>query len=295
VSSPPTHERTFPRHGWAGLALLALGQTLTLVHLRPLSDYWYGICWYGFLLAGDAWVLRRQGRSLLACARRDLFLMIGVSAAGWWGFELANTALFNNWGYSASPDVPLWAQRLRSTFFFSSLLPATWVAALVALALPWARRPVAIPRWSPSRRALVLLGLAGVAAAIVARLVPALSLPLALVALVLALDPVNHARGRPSLLACAARGDARLPIGLVASSLVAGLVGEGWNYPASPRWTYDVPFIGFAHVFEMPLLGYLGYPMLALALFVLYHFVRGLVPGMPPPATSDDALGLLGS
>jgi hypothetical protein len=72
-------------------------------------------------------------------------------------------------------------------------------------------------------------------------------------------------------------------------------MGEAWNYPASPKWTYDVPYIGFAHVFEMPLLGYLGYPLLALAIFTLYHFVRGLIPGMPARADRDDAVGLMGS
>ena len=26
-----------------------------------------------------------------------------------------------------------------------------------------------------------------------------------------------------------------------------------------PKWVYFVPFVDFAHIFEMPLLGYLGY------------------------------------
>ncbi len=26
------------------------------------------------------------------------------------------------------------------------------------------------------------------------------------------------------------------------------------------KWTYTIPYVGFCKVFEMPLLGYLGYP-----------------------------------
>ena len=44
MRDPSATKRILPAYGWAGAALLALGQTLTLVHLRPLSDYWYGFC-----------------------------------------------------------------------------------------------------------------------------------------------------------------------------------------------------------------------------------------------------------
>jgi hypothetical protein len=38
-----------------------------------------------------------------------------------------------------------------------------------------------------------------------------------------------------------------------------------------------VPFLNFWHVFEMPLLGYLGYIPFALELFALYHLAIGLL------------------
>jgi hypothetical protein len=49
-----------------------------------------------------------------------------------------------------------------------------------------------------------------------------------------------------------------------------------WNYYSYPKWVYNVPFLGFARVFEMPILGYGGYLPFSLELFALYHLVVGL-------------------
>ena len=72
-------------HGWLGLASIVLGQTLTYVHWRPLSDYWFGLVWFGYSLTVDALTYRLDGYSLLMNRRRDLLLMLPVSAVGWWG------------------------------------------------------------------------------------------------------------------------------------------------------------------------------------------------------------------
>ena len=54
------------------------------------------------------------------------------------------------------------------------------------------------------------------------------------------------------------------PVLLMAvASLLTGIWWEFWNNwsaPSNPHfWQYDVPFVNVLHVFEMPLLGYLGY------------------------------------
>ncbi len=50
-----------------------------------------------------------------------------------------------------------------------------------------------------------------------------------------------------------------------------------WNYWSYPKWKYEIPFVDFLHVFEMPLLGYTGYLPFALELFGLYHLAVGLL------------------
>ena len=50
-----------------------------------------------------------------------------------------------------------------------------------------------------------------------------------------------------------------------------------WNFYSYPKWIYHVPFVGFWHVFEMPILGYTGYLPFALELFALYHLILRLI------------------
>lgn len=260
----------------AGAALLALGQALTLVHVRPFSDYWYGIVWTGFILLADAIVAKRTGASLLLDRRRDFWAMVLASAGLWWLFELANVVLLDSWGYSPSPDVPRWVQRLRSTYFFATLLPATWEASLLAMLV---RRPLPCPAPAPPGRWFEAALAAGVATGALIAVRRDLSLPLGLIALGLITDAINLRRGRPSLLAHLRAGRPGVPLAIGAGNIAAGFVGEMWNYPADPRWTYHVPYADVLRVFAMPLPGYLGYAALALDLFALYHLLRPSAAG----------------
>lgn len=77
--------------------------------------------------------------------------------------------------------------------------------------------------------------------------------PLAWVGWVLLLEPLNYRGGYRSWLADLARGDA--------STLAALLV----------------PYGPHVKLFEMPLLGYLGFPPFALECYAIFHRVRGLL------------------
>jgi hypothetical protein len=275
----PARKRKRHLVGAAGLVLLVLGQTLTLVHLRPWSDYWYGLVWSGFVLFADAIVDARSGGSLVLDRPRELAAMFVVSACAWWSFEIVNVALFSSWSYSASPDVPLGVQVLRSSFFFGTLVPATWQAS--ALALSFAR--VGPRSGVPSRPIAAVAIACGIACLVMAIAWRALALPFALIGTGLFVDAVNMLRRRPSLLALL-RGGAFPPVvAIMLGNVLAGVLGEMWNFPADPRWTYEAPYAGDYKLFAMPLPGYAGYAALALVLFALYHSVRPRIGGRALP------------
>ena len=96
-------------------------------------------------------------------------------------------------------------------------------------------------------------------------------------ALYLILDPLNVWLGNRSLLGYIARGDWRPIVALSLGCLICAVFWEMWNYYSYPRWTYQIPFVGFLRVFEMPLLGYLGYPVFAWELYALYHAALGVL------------------
>jgi hypothetical protein len=65
------------------------------------------------------------------------------------------------------------------------------------------------------------------------------------------------------------------------ATLICGFFWEMWNSQASPGWSYAVPYINaqpylfggpVPRLFEMPLLGYLGYLPFGVELFVMYQF-----------------------
>lgn len=62
-------------------------------------------------------------------------------------------------------------------------------------------------------------------------------------------------------------------ISLMLGCLICGFFWEMWNYYAYPKWIYQIPGVDFIHVFEMPLLGYLGYIPFSFEIFAFYHFV----------------------
>ncbi len=43
------------------------------------------------------------------------------------------------------------------------------------------------------------------------------------------------------------------------AALVCGFFWEMWNHYSYPKWAYSIPYVQRFEIFEMPLLGYLGY------------------------------------
>jgi hypothetical protein len=98
--------------------------------------------------------------------------------------------------------------------------------------------------------------------------------PLVWASLFCLLEPINVWLGKRSILTRLQYGDWRTVIALCMGTLTCGFFWEMWNYFSYPKWIYHVPFANFWHLFEMPLLGYLGYLPFGLELYVLVHLVQ---------------------
>ena len=85
--------------------------------------------------------------------------------------------------------------------------------------------------------------------------------------------PLNHALDRHTLLDNMATGNWRPVVVLALGALVCGFFWEMWNVYAYPKWAYDAPGVNSWHVFEMPLLGFIGYLPFALELHALVHLL----------------------
>jgi hypothetical protein len=208
--------------------------------------------------------------------------MFLVSVPAWWLFEFFNGHV-GNWRYIGVGDFS-WPERvLHSNMSFATVIPAVFTTAEL-----WAGTRLAAgakdrirPKFSPRvYAALICLGLVLLAAVFA---IPRLAYPAVWLAVFFVLDPVNRLLGWPSILGQIERGDWRTVVHLSAAALTCGLLWEMWNINASPKWVYAIPLFGrgemleLPYVFEMPLLGYLGYIPFGLELYALYQFVTGLL------------------
>ena len=98
------------------------------------------------------------------------------------------------------------------------------------------------------------------------------------------LDPINARADDHSLLRDIRSGTYERAINLLAAGFICGGLWEFWDFRARAKWIYTVPIFGDVKIFEMPVLGYFGFPPFALECFTMYVFVRRVIwrrPGRP--------------
>jgi hypothetical protein len=106
---------------------------------------------------------------------------------------------------------------------------------------------------------------------------PLIFFPFIWLSLYFILEPINVWLGNRSLAHWTRNGDWRPVVALWLGVLFTAFFWEMWNSYSYPKWIYHVPWGGWLHVFEMPLLGYGGYLPFALELYALYHWIVGLL------------------
>ncbi len=265
----------FPSHGWLGLLLVATMWPISWLHVQPIARHHFFFLWLGFILTTDALVLMRRGSSLLTRNRRVFAGLFLISLPAWWLFEFFNRFL-NNWIYLGVEDYGAVQYFVLASISFSTVVPAVFEAAELMASFKFVERfkngwQVPATRWVLA--GAILFGLLSLVAMI---LWPRYTFPFAWTCVFFILDPLNYLMGWPSITAWVARGDWRPVAALWAGGLLCGFFWEMWNFYAWPKWIYDVPFVEFAHIFEMPILGYSGYFPFSLELFAIYGFAGGL-------------------
>jgi hypothetical protein len=268
----------FPQ-GRTGLLLVAIFWPLNWILPGLPTAYLFFPLWLGYILVIDALVLGRGGTSMWTRSRRDFALLFVVSAPAWWLFEVINWRT-RNWEYVGSGQFSDFEYILLCTVSFSTVMPAVFETAELVRTFRWPERFRNGPR-VPRRPAVcfVLLG-AGLLMLGLTLGWPKVFYPLVWGAVVLILEPLNVLLGRRCFLDFLDRGDWRPVVTLSAGALICGFFWEFWNYYSNPRWVYHTPGAQFLHIFEMPLLGYLGYLPFAWELFAIRNFLWPKAPAL---------------
>ena len=272
--------RPVPARTWIGLLVIVVSQAATLAKIEPFHHWHTPIAWTGYILCVDGLVWKRRGHSWLSDSHAEFFFLTCISVPIWIVFELYNKFAIHNWHYEGLPaSIPL--RVLGYAWAFATILPALFETGDLVSSLRDRRAPV---EWAEPHQRHVpgalgwLAVMAGAAMVALPWLYPSpyLAAPVFL-GFALLLDPLNARAGEESILGDARDGRYGRLINLLVAGLVCGVLWELFNFWAGGKWKYTVPILPELRLFEMPLLGYGGFPAFAVECFAIYVAIRALI------------------
>ncbi len=262
----------FPVHGWLGLALVFLFWTLNW-SLQGLRTHWgFFPLWLGYCLTIDALTFKRKGNSLLTRNPTYYLLLFFLSIPVWWVFEAINSK-GHYWHYSHQSHFSNLAYFCWASLSFSTVVPAVFGTAEWMGTFGWIQLTKKGPPIGQNNAIQVFIFLAGIFFFISIFLWPAYSFAFVWISLYCISDPLNYWLGNRTLIQNTAYRDWREVVALCMAGLMCGFFWELWNFYSMPQWRYTIPFVDAWYVFEMPLLGYLGYLPFTLEVFALFHLM----------------------
>jgi len=257
-------------HGLVGITLFCLAVVMLREGREPFATYFYSFAWWSYILAADALVYWLQGRSLIVNKTGAFLLMIPLSIFIWCIFEAFNFRLAN-WHYINLPPA-VWMRWVGYAISYGTVLPGLCETAHLLQAVGLFKA-VSWGKLHPSplflRASLAIGGLFLLAVLCF----PHFCFPLVWIGFALIIEPLLYLQGDNSLLQDIERGEPGRPLTFLAAGMVCGLLWELWNFWAQAKWIYTVPFFEEVKLFEMPLLGFLGFPPFAVSAYAMYRLI----------------------
>ena len=251
-------------------ALTFLLATIGMVgRIEPFLSWYYTFSWWSYIVFAESFLHWKGRGSALFETPGRFVLQLPLSVAIWLVFELFNFRL-QNWHYV---DVPSslalrWAGYAIS---FATVLPGlNATAALLRNLLP-----LESLRWTEiSLRAPIRLQVmgAGLLSLVLPLAWPRVFFPLVWLGFILLIGPLVRSDGSDGLIRGLQSGRPGKLVELLLSGMICGFLWELWNFWAGAKWVYTVPFVGWLKIFEMPLLGFLGFPPFAVECYLMSAF-----------------------
>lgn len=268
-------ERRFRKYGLIGAGLIVFAELSIVFDLKPFTTWVTPVAWAGYILLVDSIVGKLRGSSLIMDRRKEFLGMLPLSVAFWLIFEGFNYFM-KNWHYINLPPSRL-LTGIGMTWSFATIMPAIFETTDLLETVGVFRRASVRPRkiGKGFRVSLIILGAACFIAPLVSPLRYAryMAIPVWGCFMFL-LEPVNYNLRTKSVLRDWEVGKVERFLSLLLAGFVCGLLWEFWNFWAYAKWVYTVPILGNIKIFEMPIVGWLGFPPLAVELYAMYNFVR---------------------
>lgn len=264
-------------HFYLGIGLLVSSWVANRLLEGTRTHYFFFFLWLGYILTIDGILVLKRGDSPLRRMGISYLFLFLLSIPFWWLFEGINLRM-HNWEYVGSHQFGPISYFLFASLSFSTVIPAVLTTAEWVRHWQWVDRlKKAKPLHISSKKGVFVLGFICL---LLLLSFPTIFYPFCWIFLFLLTEPLNAVfKKRTFLFGDLKGGDWRAVISLWIGVLICGLCWELWNWQSDPRWVYHIPYLGFFPLFEMPILGYLGYLPFALELFSLSNlFWKGKLP-----------------
>lgn len=255
----------------AGLCLTTVSWVISWSSIPTLSEHAFFPLWLGYVVAINGLSETLCNDSLVRRMGCSFLWLFAASLPLWWFFESANQ-IVSNWHYVSARPVTGLEYFVRASIDFSIVVPAVLSTAALIYSILYKRYSwLSDAKFNPPVVAsshLALSALIGGFCLVPLIFAPQETFPLVWIAPILVLEPFVCALQLPSLLRKLVVGDLNALIAVTAGALVCGFFWELWNYYSLPKWIYTIPYVGFWKIFEMPALGYLGYPFFGVIVYL---------------------------
>lgn len=261
----------------------------------PFYPHTYPFAWYGLILFLDGLLWWRWNDGLILKRPREFAVLLFWSSVFWFLFECWNLRL-RNWYFAGVPPEGLWSH-VEAYLDFATVLPGMFLVyrLLCRLRIPNSIRTDFVLK-GRTHEICLATGLLMLALPL---FFPGLFFPLVWGALTFLLEPICARFGARSLLVDGQKGEWTTFVRLLLAGVLCGGYWELCNFWSLEKWIYTVPLFSEGKLFEMPYLGFLGFPPFCVQCFVminaLYLLRQGRhwdpdVPGSHPSGTKPDGM-----
>ncbi len=268
-------------YGWYGLLLICFAESAVVLHQSGsevahfICSWTTPICWAGYLLFIDSVINKIKGNSLIYNRRKEFYIQIPLSILFWVLFEVYNFHL-KNWEYVGLPDDYI-IRGIGMAISFGAIMPGLLLTGEYLESLH-IFDGFKITRLTVNNRIVyggIVLGFLFVMFPLLLNENIAKYLfGLVWVGFILIFDPIVYASKGESLLKDLENGELGRIMSLFTAGLICGFLWEFWNYWSTSKWVYTAPFTPEVKIFEMPLIGFIGFAPFAWEYFTFYNFCK---------------------
>lgn len=285
-------KRYLPIWFYFGLAGLLVLITMGTMKVKFFEQWATPIFWISYILILDGIIYSFKGKTFSFSI--DFAVVFLISVLSWWYFEWTNIFL-SNWHYTG---LPLLTERyIGYILSFGTIIPAVLLTYNLLL-LVFKDTKIEFHSIKPSENTLTTM----IALGTFFVLLPIIPLSLKFTersadkelffflewfntnyaqylafatwtSLFLILDPINYLLQKPSIIGYLEKGNYKVIVLLSLAGLTCGFFWESVNYLiATTKWYYTVPILENIKIFEMPILGYLGFITFSWELYDITSF-----------------------